>query len=135
MSDETKTDDLFEEGNIVNMPEGDPVIDAIAAADHIKALQGRIRDLERQLQQKEYELDISGALARLNVASHIAGGYAAAGHLPALAGETRMTAAMRWADEIVTAFEEKMENRAAEWAAAALQQKQADDANTPMREN
>ena len=121
--------------NETTMPESDPIVDAVAAAAHIASLQGTIRDLERQLQQKQYELDISGGLARLNVAAHILGGYAAAGNLPALAKEPREDAARRYADILVTAFEEQMEKRAAEWASMMTQQKQAEATNPAEREN
>ena len=120
-SDKTTTnepEDLFEEGNLVSYPEAaesDPAIDMIVLVSQRDQAQKMVRDLERQVQKKQYELDINGGLARLNIAGDILTGYAAAGNLPTLAGESRLQAAMRYADEIVTDFELKMEKRAAEF--------------------
>lgn len=124
MSDEndktttSEPEDLFEEGNLVSYPEAaesDPAIDMIVLVSQRDQAQKMVRDLERQIQQKQYELDLNGGLARLNIAGDILTGYAAAGNLPTLAGESRLQAAMRYADEIVTDFELKMEKRAAEF--------------------
>jgi hypothetical protein len=94
--------------------------------------QQRVDDLERQLEAKQYELALTGAMARLNVAGQILGGYAAAGHLPANAGESRNDAAMRWADVTVGDYERLMEQRASQWM--AMRALSPND-NTPTTEN
>jgi hypothetical protein len=85
--DEPEADALFDEGNLVSFPEpaeSDPVIDLMYLSKQNQQSQQMVRDLERQLQQKQYELDLNGGLARLNIAGDILTGYAAAGNLPAL---------------------------------------------------
>lgn len=127
-------DALFDEGNLVKFPESDPVIDMAAVVAQRDQAQAQVRDMERQLQQKQYELDLNGGLARLNIAGQILSGYAAAGNLPTLAGESRTDAALRHADTIVTDFEERMEKRAAEFM-KMLAMSPADEHHTPQREN
>lgn len=143
MSDEndktttSEPEDLFEEGNLVSYPEAaesDPAIDMIVLVSQRDQAQKMVRDLERQVQKKQYELDINGGLARLNIAGDILTGYAAAGNLPTLAGESRLQAAMRYADEIVTDFELKMEKRAAEFM-KMVAMSPSDEINPAGREN
>ena len=140
MSDDNDTIDtnenepLFDEGNLVKMPEGDPAIDIAVLVEQRGRLEARVEDLERQMQQKEYELDLNGGLARHNVAVGILTGYAAAGHMPALAGETRLQAAMRYADELCTDFENRMEKRAAQFMKIDAMSR-ANEHGNPQRKN
>lgn len=135
--DTTDTDPLFDEGNLVSFPEAsesDPAIDLLVVVKQRDQAHAQIRDLERALQQKQYELDLNGGLARLNVAGDILTGYASAGNLPTLAGETRMQAAMRYADELCSDFEQRMENRANEFM-KMVAMSPSEEQNNPHREN
>jgi hypothetical protein len=148
--DEPEADALFDEGNIIKMPEqptndelmepylkpetSDPVIDCAVLLSQRDQAHAQVRDLERQLQQKDYELDLNGGMARLNVAGDILTGYAAAGHLPTLKGETRMQAALRYADELCSDFEERMTARANEFMKHAPMSP-SDEINPAGREN
>ena len=135
--DEPEADALFDEGNLVSFPEpaeSDPVIDLMYLSKQNQQSQQMVRDLERQLQQKQYELDLNGGLARLNIAGDILTGYAAAGNLPTLKGETRLQAAMRYADELCTDFEERMEARANEFM-LHVAMSPSDEINPAGREN
>jgi hypothetical protein len=143
MSDDDKTTDtpeadaLFDHGNIVSFPEAtesDPALDLLVLVKQRDQLHAQVKDMERALQQKNYELDLNGGLARLNVAGDILTGYAAAGNLPTLKGETRLQAAMRYADELCTDFEERMEKRAADFMAMAPMSP-SDEIHNPMTEN
>ena len=136
--DEPEADALFDEGNIIKMPEqipeSDPVIDCAVLLSQREQLKAQVKDMERQLQQKCYELDLNGGMARLNVAGDILTGYAAAGHLPTLKGETRMQAALRYADELCSDFEGRMTARANEFMKHAPMSP-SDEINPGTREN
>jgi hypothetical protein len=132
--DTNEPEELFDEGNIVKMPESDPAIDIAVLLSQREQAQAQVRDMERHVQQKQYELDLNGGLARLNVAGDILMGYASAGNLPTLAGETRLQAAMRYADDLVSDFEERMEKRAAEFM-KTVAMSPSDEINPVGREN
>ena len=132
--EKAEPEDLFDEGNLVKMPESDPAIDLLVVVKQRDQAHAQIKDLERALQQKQYELDLNGGLARLNVAGDILMGYASAGNLPTLAGETRMAAAMRYADELCSDFEQRMEKRANEFM-KMVAMSPSEEQNTPQREN
>lgn len=80
---------------------------------------GRIDDLEREVQQKEFQLDLNGAMARLNVAGQILGGMYA-GHYAqpesvVIDADGCCAEAMEIADTLVGAYEQKMEARSAQF--------------------
>ena len=132
--DTTENDPLFDGGNLVKFPESDPVIDLAVVVSQRDQARAMIRDLERAMQQKQYELDLNGGLARLNITGQILMGYAAAGNLPTLKGESRLEAAMRYADEICTDFEERMTTRANEFM-KTVAMSPSDEINPAGREN
>lgn len=110
------TDDLFDEGNIIKMPE--PQRDLQTELDIATQ---RCDHLERKLAEKEYELDLTGAMARLNVAGQVLGGIYA-GHYAQpesvlIDVESCCIEAMEVADTLVSAYEQKMEERAASFMA------------------
>lgn len=134
MSDENDSTIIDDTNGGDPIPDSDRTADIVALMANVQALQGTVRDLERQLVQKQYELDISGGLARLNVASHILGGMFARPASADYKVEATCRKAAEFADFLVTSFEEQMEARAAEWAKQATAQ-HAEATNPAEREN
>lgn len=148
MSDENDSTTIDEANGGEPIPESDPVIDCAVLLSQREQLKQQVRDMERQLQQKQYELDINGGLARLNVAAQILGGlYANSGALDmeyddygnhrainVLDDLTAIEIAERVSEDLVSRFENRMEKRAAEFM-KTVAMSPSDEINPAGREN
>lgn len=97
MSDENE---IFDHGNIMSMPE----------TAQETALKMQVKELERTIATKDYQIDLTGAMARLNIAGQIAGSIAAVYYDPN--NNNMVEYCHSLADDIVSHYEKLMEERA-----------------------
>lgn len=122
MSDENTTEMTAHEAADVS----DPQADIMALSAEIVDLRRKLEKAENDRLEIEYQMQINGGLARLNVAGLVLGGLYARKGVAEEDEIGHIEQAERVADKIVSRFEAFAEKRASEWV------KQQSKMNTAM---